>query len=36
MIPEFVGPEAKDLIKKMLVVDPTQRITVSYCFIKVR
>ncbi|TPX37407.1 hypothetical protein SmJEL517_g00463 [Synchytrium microbalum] len=27
IIPEFVSVEAKDLIKKMLVVDPTQRIT---------
>ena len=27
-IPDHVSPEAKDLIKKMLVVDPARRITV--------
>lgn len=27
-LPQFLSPEASDLIRKMLVVDPTQRITV--------
>ncbi|TPX39364.1 hypothetical protein SeLEV6574_g07267, partial [Synchytrium endobioticum] len=28
-IPDFVSPDARDLIKKMLVIDPAQRITIK-------
>ncbi|KAI8930161.1 kinase-like domain-containing protein [Entophlyctis helioformis] len=33
-IPEHVGAEARDLIKRMLVVDPAKRITVRACSLR--
>lgn len=28
-LPDYLSPDAKDLIRRMLVVDPTKRMTVS-------
>lgn len=35
-IPDHVSPSAKDLIKRMLVIEPTKRITVSQYLIQMK
>lgn len=36
MMPEDISPSAQDLIRRILVVDPSKRLTVKHCFLSVK